>query len=169
MKVNRSGVNRSSTAFAILLLAAVALAGPAPGIETERAYHSVGDKLICLCGCMQSVYGCNHYGCPQSDNLRKEVRAAIASTNTEDEALAVMVKEYGDKILTEPPKRGFSLSAWVMPFAVFFAGAVLVMLVLQGWKRHSMKVAVVASHRTQVDQDLLDKYAKRIDDEIEKE
>jgi cytochrome c-type biogenesis protein CcmH len=156
-------------AFAILFLAAVALAGPAPGIDTERAYHSVGEKLICLCGCMQSVYGCNHYGCPQSDNLRKEVRAAIASTNTEDDALAVMVKEYGDKILTEPPKRGFSLSAWIMPFAVLGAGGVLVILVLQGWKRHSMKVAVAAGPRSTVDQALLDKYAKRIDDEIENE
>jgi cytochrome c-type biogenesis protein CcmH len=164
MKARNSG-----PAIAILLLAAVALAGPTPGIETERAYHSVGDKLLCQCPCMQSVYGCNHYGCPQSDGLRKEVRAAIASTNSEDEALAVMVKEYGDKILSEPPKRGFSLSAWVMPFAVLGAGGVLVILVLQGWRRHSMKVAVVAAQRTQVDQDLLDKYAKRIDDEIEKE
>jgi cytochrome c-type biogenesis protein CcmH len=164
MKVRSAG-----PALAMLLLAAVALAGPTPGIETERAYHNVGDKLICLCGCMQSVYGCNHYGCPQSDNLRKELRAAIASTNTEDEALDVMVKKYGDKILTEPPKRGFSLSAWIMPFAVLGAGGVLVILVLQGWKRHSMKVATVAAQRSSVDQALLDKYAKRIDDEIEKE
>jgi cytochrome c-type biogenesis protein CcmH len=159
----------SGPAFAILLLAAVALAGPTPGIETEREYHSAGEKLICLCGCMQSVYGCNHYGCPQSDNLRKELRAAIASTNTEDEAVAVMVKQYGDKILTLPPKHGFSLSAWVMPFAMLGAGGVLVILVLQGWRRHSMKVAVVAANRTPVDQALLDKYAKRIDDEIENE
>jgi cytochrome c-type biogenesis protein CcmH len=153
----------------MLLFAAVALAGPAPGIETERAYHNVGEKLICLCGCMQSVYGCNHYGCPQSDGLRKELRAAIANTNTEDDALAVMVKQYGDKILSEPPKSGFSLSAWVMPFAVLFAGGLVVILVLRGWNQHSQKVAVIASHRSQVDQDLLDKYAKRIDEEIEKE
>src|SRR5258707_3083914 len=113
---------KSSTVWAILMLAAVAVAGPARGIETERAYHTVGDKLICLCGCMQSVYGCNHYGCPQSDGLRKEVRAAIASTNSEDEALAVMVTKYGDRILTEPPKHGFSLTAWVMPFAVLALG-----------------------------------------------
>jgi cytochrome c-type biogenesis protein CcmH len=160
---------KSSPAFALLLLAAVAAAGPKPGIETERAYHSVGDKLICLCGCMQSVYGCNHYGCPQSDNLRKEVRAAIAGTNTEDEALAVMVSKYGDKILTEPPKHGFSLSAWLMPFTALGAGALLVILVLQGWRRHSQQLAVVAANRSSVDQALLDQYAKRIDDEIENE
>jgi len=118
---------------------------------------------------MQSVYGCNHYGCPQSDNLRKEVRAAIASTSTEDEALDVMVKKYGDKILTEPPKKGFSLSAWVMPFAALGAGGILVIFVLQGWRRHSMKVAAVAAARTPVDQALLDKYSRRIDEEIEKE
>ncbi len=160
---------KSSPALAILFLAAVAVAGPAPGIETERAYHNVGDKLICLCGCMQSVYGCNHYGCPQSDNLRKELRAAIAGTNSEDEALAVMVGKYGDKILSEPPKKGFSLSAWLMPFAALGAGGVLVILVLQGWRRHSIKVAAVAASRSAVDQALLDKYAKRIDEEIEKE
>ncbi len=158
---------KSGPAFAILVLAAVAIAGPAPGIETEREYHSAGDKLICLCGCMQSVYGCNHYGCPQSDGLRKELRAAIASTDSEQAAIDVMVKEYGDKILTEPPKHGFSLSAWIMPFAALGAGGILVILVLQGWRRHALQAAAVAAERQQVDPALLDKYSKQIDKEIE--
>jgi cytochrome c-type biogenesis protein CcmH len=161
--------NKSNPAIAILILAAVALAGPAPGIETERSYHNVGEKLLCQCPCMQSVYGCNHYGCPESDHLRKELRAAIANTNSDDEALAVMVAKYGDKILTEPAKKGFSLSAWLMPFAALLAGGILVILILQGWRKHSMKVAAVAAQRSSVDEALLDKYAARIDKEIEDE
>lgn len=161
---------RPHTALAILILAAVAVAGPAPGIETERVYHSAGDKLICLCGCMQSVYGCNHYGCPQSDTLRKELRAAIATTDSEQAAVDVMVQKYGDKILTEPPRKGFSLSAWVMPFALFGAGAVLIMFVLRAWHRTTQ--AHAAAHATaeaQVDPALFNKFAAKIDDEIEKE
>ena len=133
---------------------------------TEEAYRRVGDKLICLCGCMQSVYGCNHYGCPQSDRLRKETREAIASTNSDDEAVEVMVKKYGPKILTEPPRSGFSLTAWVMPFFGLLAGAVLILFILSKWRGQTRRTA--ASHAP-VDPALLDKYSKRIDEEVEKD
>jgi len=133
---------------------------------TEQAYRRVGEKLICQCGCMQSVYGCNHYGCPQSDGLRKEVRAAIASTNTEDAALQVMVDKYGPKILLEPPTHGFSLTAWVMPFFVLGAGGLLIMVILQAWRKTTRARAAGA---TPVDSALIDKYAARIDHEVDKD
>src|SRR5207249_11873389 len=101
-----SGASLKRVAIAALFVL-ITLQAAAP--VSEMAYRRVGEKLICQCGCMQTVYGCNHYGCPQSDNLRKEVREAIAATSSEDDALESMVKKYGPKILVEPPKSGFGL------------------------------------------------------------
>jgi cytochrome c-type biogenesis protein CcmH/NrfF len=149
----------------LVVLAAGLTAAPNPPV-TEAAYRRVGEKLICQCGCMQSVYGCNHYGCPQSDGLRREVREALASTSTEDDALSVMVKKYGQKILAEPETHGFSLSAWVMPFFVLGAGGLLIMVILQAWRKTTRaRVAGAAP----MDDALIDKYAKRIDEEVDKD
>ena len=148
----------------LLITLAAGLTASTP--VTEAAYRRVGEKLICQCGCMQTVYGCNHYGCPQSDGLRKEVREALASTSTEDDALAVMVKKYGPKILTEPETHGFSLSAWVMPFFVLGAGGLLIMVILQAWRKTTVKREAGAAP---VDDALIDKYAKRIDEEVDKD
>jgi cytochrome c-type biogenesis protein CcmH len=132
---------------------------------TGKAYRSVGERLICQCGCMQTVYGCNHYGCSVAEKLRKEVKEAIAATPTEDAALEVMVQRYGVKILVEPPKSGFSLSAWITPFAVLLGGALAISAVLRQWRRRHAAEALVAGP---VDPVLLDRYAARIDEEIEK-
>jgi cytochrome c-type biogenesis protein CcmH len=149
----------------LIVLAAGLTAAPVRPVS-EQAYRRVGEKLICQCGCMQSVYGCNHYGCPQSDGLRKEVREALASTDTEDAALEVMVARYGPKILTEPPTHGFSLTAWVMPFFVLGAGGLLIMVILQAWRKTTRVRAAAA---TPVDNALIDKYAAHIDREVDKD
>ena len=149
-----------------MLLLFVLAGGLAAAPVTEMAYRRVGEKLICQCSCMQSVYGCNHYGCPLSDGLRKEVRAALASTNTEDEALEVMVAKYGPKILTEPPTHGFSLTAWVMPFFALGAGSLLILVILQAWRKNTI---IRAAGATPVDHALIDKYSARIDEEVDKD
>ncbi len=131
---------------------------------TEQAYRRVGEKLICQCGCLQTVYGCNHYGCPQSDGLRKEVREALASTSTEADAIQVMIDRYGPKILTEPPTHGFSLTAWVMPFFVLLSGGMLILTILRHWRKRTRVVAAAAAP---VDQKLIDKFAARIDEEVD--
>lgn len=148
----------------VFLLASAHAATPV----SEQAYRRVGEKLICQCGCMQTVYGCNHYGCPQSDTLRKETREAIAATSSEDDAVEVMVKRYGPKILTEPQRTGFSLTAWVMPFFALGAGACIIMGILQKW-RSQTRVRDTASAKKPVDPALIDKYAKTMDEEIEKD
>ena len=133
---------------------------------TEQSYRWVGERLICQCGgCGYTVYGCNHYGCSSAETLRREVREALAASSNEEEALQVMAVKYGPKILAEPPKSGFNLTAWIMPFAALLVGLFIVTVVLKGWKRRH---AAEAGTTAPVDPALLARYQAGIDAEIEK-
>jgi cytochrome c-type biogenesis protein CcmH len=145
----------------ILLTAALAAAAPV----TDVAYRRVADRLICQCGCSQTVGGCNHLGCSVAANLRKEVREAIANTPTEERALELVVQKYGVQLLAEPPKSGFNYTAWIMPFAVLLGGMLLVTLILRSWRRQT---TTAASSAAPLDPALLARFEKRIDDEIDK-
>lgn len=129
---------------------------------TEEAYRRVADRLMCQCGCGQSVGGCNHYGCTVAATLRKEVREALASTPNEERAVELVVQKWGVKLLAEPPRTGFNLAAWVMPFVVLTGGAFFVSLVLRQWRRKTLAAA------QGLDPALLARYETRIDEEIDK-
>ena len=133
---------------------------------SEKSYRWVGERLICQCGgCGYTVYGCNHYGCSSADTLRREVREALAASNNEEDALQLIAQKYGPKILAEPPKSGFNLTAWIMPFAALLVGLFIVSVILRQWKhRH----AVEGASAPPVDPALLARYQDGIDKEIDK-
>jgi cytochrome c-type biogenesis protein CcmH len=135
------------------------------GPVTEQAYRNVGRRLMCQCGCYQTVADCNHLGCSTAETLRREVREAIAATDTEEAALERVIQKYGVQLLVEPPRSGFNLTAWVMPFVALLAGALFVGVVLRHWRRGTVVAETTAGP---VDPQLVARYAARIDEEIEK-
>jgi cytochrome c-type biogenesis protein CcmH/NrfF len=93
--------------------------------EAEQVYA----RLMCNCGCNQILGECNHVGCPNSVPMRAEVDRYLAEGRTPDEVVAMFVEKYGPTIRSAPPGEGwFNVSAWITPFLVLVAGAVVVTL-----------------------------------------
>jgi len=125
------------------------LAGAVPPLaaqQTEKA-KQIGGKLLCgvgtpLCQCNQILTQCNHVGCQNSSAMLKTLDAKIAKGDSEEAILQGFVQEFGTAVLSEPPKTGFSLVAWVMPFVYLAVGAVLVIVVIKRWsKRPAQQLA----------------------------
>ncbi|MBI2950682.1 cytochrome c-type biogenesis protein CcmH, partial [bacterium] len=43
--------------------------------------------------------------------------------------------EYGEVVLAAPTKKGFNLTAWILPFVAILAGAGIVRAVVKRWTR----------------------------------
>ena len=84
-----------------------------------KRFNEVSDDLVCQCGCNMGLRVCNHENCPSALPMRHEIEEKLQAGASDDSITAGFVKEYGDKVLAEPPATGFNLAAYVMPgFAV---------------------------------------------------
>ncbi len=175
------GIQLAASGLAILCtLAAMGLkAQTSPSAPPdEAAFRRVSNRLLCQCGCSYMVLSCNHLDCPSATYIRKTIQTSLAGGKSEDEIVAGFVEQYGARILPEPPREGFSLTAWVMPFLALVLGGGLVTYVLWQWKARAATVAAgvpgeIPEARTTPESApsaaLVEKYRAQIDQELEKE
>jgi cytochrome c-type biogenesis protein CcmH len=100
------------------------------------------ESLTCQCGCGLTVHNCNHLQCGFAIPRKNEIAQFLDEGKGREEILSSFVSNYGEKILSAPTTTGFNLVAWITPFLVVFAGAVLIGMMSMRWtKRESQKRA----------------------------
>ncbi|MDR3764929.1 MAG: cytochrome c-type biogenesis protein CcmH [Acidobacteriota bacterium] len=125
--------------MAALLLLSMALLMSASSDSTGQRFDKLGHNLMCSCGCNQVLLECNHVGCSVSEQMRKELKGALAKGGSDKEILAGFVTEYGPTVLAAPTTTGFNRVAWLMPVVIFLAALTAVVLVVRAWKRRAPK------------------------------
>ncbi len=73
--------------------------------------------------------------------MRNLVRDLVLQGKTREEIQAYFVSRYGEFVLLAPPKRGFNLLVWVLPFVALAGGACGVYLVARRWTERKAQVA----------------------------
>lgn len=92
------------------------------------------------------------------EQMRALIREKLAQGETREEILDYFVERYGEEVLNAPPKKGFNLTAWVLPFLVLGVGMVWLSYLLRGWitRREEPKGEPLPSH-----------YLERVEKELE--
>lgn len=67
--------------------------------------------------------------------MRGIVREQLEAGRTPDQVRAYFVSRYGEWVLLAPTARGFSVTLWVLPFAVLLAGLAFAAWFLRRWSR----------------------------------
>ena len=70
-----------------------------------------------------------------ANEMRALIREQLQQGKTPAQVLDYFAQRYGEWILLAPPKRGFNLIIWVLPFALLPIGAVVVYLGARRWVR----------------------------------
>jgi cytochrome c-type biogenesis protein CcmH len=124
------------TRLAPLLVACVLAAAVATPLRAapvdENTVQQIGSQLRCVVCQSLSVADSPSETASQ---MRGVIRERLAAGQTPEQIIAYFVDKYGQWILLEPPKRGFSLLVWVVPYIGLAGGLVLVGLVLRRWSR----------------------------------
>jgi len=122
--------------FARLALCLSIVAGfgnlPVHAQQSDRA-KAVSRRVMCMCGCGQVLGECNHLRCPAREPMIKDLDRKVASGVSDDLIVQDFVQEYGEKVLSEPPAKGFNWLAWLMPVFVTLAGFAVVRTVIGRW------------------------------------
>jgi cytochrome c-type biogenesis protein CcmH len=124
----------------LLIVLGVATLGSA---DTEARYSDLGHKMMCVCGCSQILIECNHVGCPDSDRMLGELRAAIAGGGTNDAVLAAFQDKYGPTVLAAPMLTKFNIIAWVVPPALLLLGLAGTVMLVKKWRLRAATMPAV--------------------------
>lgn len=135
-------------ALAVLLAAApsVLAAAPASGPSaasgtapagakspvSEDTVHDVASQLRCVVCQSLSVADSPSETAHQMKDI---IREHLAAGESPEQVRAYFVEKYGTWILLSPPRQGFNLLVWVVPFVGLGLGLVLVLIVVRRWSR----------------------------------
>jgi cytochrome c-type biogenesis protein CcmH len=122
-------MRRRARLLALAVVAAVSL-GAAP--VNEEAVHAVAANLRCVVCQSLSVADSPSETARQ---MREIVRERLAAGETPEQVTAFFVERYGNWILLAPPRQGFTLLVWVVPFAGLALGLIVVAVAVRRWSR----------------------------------
>jgi cytochrome c-type biogenesis protein CcmH len=148
----------SLTQVTIALWLAVAAADPQ---ALEREAKQLEAKLMAPCCWAQQV---SLHQSPAADEIKQNIRRLLAEGKAPQQILDVYVAEYGDRILAEPPARGFSRLIYVAPWVFLVASVGLVVVVIKRLRAVSPAPASAGPAALPPTEDEAD----RIDEELRK-
>ena len=70
---------------------------------------------------------------PRRSRIKALISARIAAGDSKSEIKDMLVAEYGPQILAAPPKKGFNLLAWLLPFVALFGGGLVLGFLAWRW------------------------------------
>jgi len=94
--------------------------------------------------------------------MMAEIAAELDEGKTDDSIISHFAEKYGLSVLSAPPRSGFNLIAWIMPFAALLAGAMLVVYFVRQFRA---KWAAAPAEAANVD---VAKYQQKVEEELKK-
>ena len=125
----------------------------------EREAKQLEAKLMAPCCWAQQV---SLHQSPAADDIKQTIRTLLSEGKTSEQILDIYVAQYGDRILAEPPARGFSRLIYVAPWVFLVASVGLVIVVIR--RLRAVTPAPARSERAAAPPS--DDEADRIDEEL---
>ena len=102
-----------------------------PVMADSVTVSDISKQLMCQCpDCTMVLSDCV---CGFQAAMVAEIEQKLAQGQSEEEIIQSFVAQYGEQVLASPPKWGFNLVAWVLPFAAILAGGGIIYIALKKW------------------------------------
>ena len=123
-------VIRPMTAALLVLLSLLPLSLHAEPADREAQVRDIAQQLRCpVCQGLSVADSPSEL----AHEMRNLVREQLQQGKSPADVLDYFVQRYGEWILLAPPKRGFNLVIWVLPFALLPVGAMAIYLGARRW------------------------------------
>ncbi len=98
---------------------------------------------------------------------RELIRTKLAEGQSRDEILEYFARQYGDGVLSNPPRRGANLIIlWILPFAGVLLGLLLFARLLRGMRTAAPAAAPPSRPTASTGDPVLDDYIARVEKEV---
>jgi cytochrome c-type biogenesis protein CcmH len=131
---------------------------------TDDEVNAIAKQLYCPVCENISLDACGTAACEQWRNI---IRDKLSEGWTEDEIKNYFVDQYGDRVMAEPPPRGFNWLAYIVPLLVFIIGIILLYRAFQIWRSPEPEETPKKNSKKSADK-ATDEYINRIEEELRK-
>jgi cytochrome c-type biogenesis protein CcmH len=161
MKSSRFSLALGLTLFLLAVSAAAVLAQTKPQ-PSDDDVNAVAHELYCPVCENIPLDVCPTQACAQWRDL---IREKLSEGWTKEQIKQYFQRQYGDRVLAEPPREGLNWMVYILPPAFILVGAYLVFRVISKRKPVGQSAVGSASAGASVSDD---PYLKRLEDELKK-
>jgi cytochrome c-type biogenesis protein CcmH len=137
----------------LFIVASGAFGGaPAHGATLDDRVYAVARQLFCPVCQGQTVA---ESGAAVAREMRAIIRQKLVEGETPDQILSYFVGQFGEQVLAEPPRHGFSLLLYLGPAAALLAGLCIAAAVIRRWTRRAAPAAAAGPPGDPADLELL--------------
>lgn len=131
-----------------------------PGYPTDNDVNLVAKKLYCPVCPNTPLDVCETKAC---QDWRAQIRDQLSDGWSEQQVIDYFVAQYGERVLAEPQRKGFTSLVWFLPLIVVLIGLGIVYEVLKNWKRQKLVTVVAsASPASSISKEILEKIEREI-------
>ena len=112
-------------------LALVPAARAQEGNVSDDEVNAVAKNLYCPVCPNTPLDVCETQACK---DWRDEIRTQLSAGWSEEEVMAYFVERYGERVLAEPERSGFTSLVWILPAVALLVGLVIVVQTLRSWR-----------------------------------
>ena len=132
-------------AFALAMLFFQLGAHPIRAQSIDEQTVTIAKQLKCpVCQNVPVAYSQSQL----ADEMRLVIREKVAQGESEEAIIQYFVDRYGEDVLLEPRREGFSLLLWVTAVGVLLCGAAVVGVVLWNWSQSRPAATAAAAAAT---------------------
>ena len=153
--------------FVLLLITLIPLGASAQGSDpTDDDVNAIAKQLYCPVCENIPLDACGTAACEQ---WRGIIRDKLAEGWTEDQIKNYFVDQYGDRVLAEPPRRGFNWLVYIVPLVMFVGGGYLLYRGFKAWREADPESSPNGVSRKKTENDnLSEEDIQRIEEELKK-
>jgi cytochrome c-type biogenesis protein CcmH len=120
--------------FLVFTLAVTAIMSMAAPVHAEEPLSAEGREIarMLLCPVCENLSVLDSPS-PLAQQMRGIIHEKLAAGESREQVLDYFVDRYGEGVLVEPPKRGFTLFVWLGPLIIAIGGAAVVTVTLRRW------------------------------------
>jgi len=143
----------------LLVVSAAQAQGGNPPIPTDDDVNRVAKNLYCPVCPNTPLDVCQTQAC---EDWRAQIRDQLSQGWTDQQIIDFFVAQYGERVLAEPQRKGFTSLVWLLPAIAALLGMWIVYEILRGWLKQKRKPAAVVAHKSDIPQDVLDRIEREL-------
>ena len=145
---------RAVLMFFLLLLLLIA------GVAHPTTLSDIEKQLMCQCGCTMVLASCQ---CGMAEEMRAEIQAKLDAGVPPAKIIQDFVAMYGETVLAAPTKRGFNLTAWIVPFGAVAGGLALLYFIVREFAKRGREQSLELE--TEYPEEL-EGFSEKLDEEL---